>query len=162
VRYGVIDGEPVAYIPLTQGYWATIDREDLSKVPGKWIYSAGYAVSGSIYMHNVIMPPPDGMETDHKFSNGLDNRKSQLRYATHQQNTCNRKLNVNNKSGYKGVSWNRSSSKWEVRIRAGGIHIHIGYFKADKLIEAAKAYDAAAIKYHGEYARLNFPVGGDD
>jgi hypothetical protein len=36
--------------------------------------------------------------------------------------------------------------------------IHLGYFRSE--IEAAKAYDRAAIKYHGEFASLNFPQSG--
>jgi hypothetical protein len=165
IRFGRLDGKSVAYIPLTQGKWAIIDREDLERVPGVWyVIPGGYVCqmcgSKTIYMHVVILPSPDGMETDHRFGDKLDNRKAQLRITTHRQNTCNRNLNVNNRSGYKGVSWRKSSGCWRVSLAADGKLLHVGYFKADKLIEAAKAYDAAAIKYHGEYARLNFPVKG--
>jgi hypothetical protein len=114
-----------------------------------------------VLMQNVLMPPPAGKITDHKFGRRLDNRKSQLRYVTHQQNMCNRKLNADNKSGYKGVHWVIKSRKWMVLISVCRRRIYVGSFAEDKLVEAAQAYDEAAIKYHGEYASLNFPQEGE-
>ena len=165
ICYGVLDGEPVAYIPLTQGYWAIVDRSMLYLVKdGVWFYAHGYACQKRggkmVMMQNVIKPPLPGIEIDHQFGNRLDNRESQLRYTTHQQNHQNRKLNMDNTSGYKGVSWVMHAAKWMVRIAIDGQRIYVGSFEKDQLIEAAKAYDVAAIKYHGEYARLNFPKKG--
>ena len=161
IRYGKIDGELVAYIPLTKGYWAIVDRYNLHLVLGRvWFYAEGYAACslghdcGLMQMHNVIMPPPKGNITDHKFGKTLDNRVSQLRYATSTQNHRNVGLSAANTSGYKGVSWDGA---WRVAIKVDGILIHLGSFPKDRLVEAAKAYDAGAIKYHGEFARLNFP-----
>jgi hypothetical protein len=164
IRYGKIDGEPVAYIPLTQGYWAIIDRGKLYLVKdGVWFYSNGYAVQAragkKLKMQNVIMPPSDGKITDHRFGNRLDNRISQLRFAGNDENQRNQGIHKNNRSGYKGVSWALRAKRWLVVIGVDGKRIFIGTFSKDKIIEAAKAYDAAAIKYHGEYARLNFPKG---
>ena len=162
IRYGKIDNEPVAYIPLTQGKWAIVDRGKLYLVKdGVWYYSNGYACQERdgklVKMHNVIMPPPEGLETDHIFGKTLDNRVSQLRTCKHILNCRNQGLAVNNTSGYKGVSWHKATNNWRVSIGVDGLWFHIGYFSEDQLIEAAKAYDVAAIKYHGEYARLNFP-----
>jgi hypothetical protein len=162
IRYGKIDGEPVAYIPLTQGYWAIIDRCKLYIIKDQvWFYRNGYACRSCggriLQMHNVVMPPPEGLETDHRFGKTLDNRCSQLRCGTHGQNMCNQTSHRrNNTSGYKGVICNGYG--WEVLIGVNGKRVYIGCFPKDQLIEAAKAYDVAAIRYHGEYARLNFPV----
>lgn len=59
----------------------------------------------------------------------------------------------NSSSKYKGVTWYKEREKWMVRININKKHIFLGYFESE--IEAAKAYNDAAIKYYGEYARLN-------
>lgn len=86
---------------------------------------------------------------------GLNNTRNNLRLATYSQNRVNRELRSNNKSGFKGVCWNKSRENWEVTIQINGKHRHIGYYDTPE--EAARVYDEAAIKYHGEFARLNFP-----
>ena len=58
-------------------------------------------------------------------------------------------------SKYKGVHWHKNHRKWLARITFEKNTIHLGYFRNE--IEAAKAYDEAAKKYHGEFASLNFP-----
>lgn len=72
------------------------------------------------------------------------------RWATKRQQAINRKLSSKNKSGFRGVSWYKSTKKW----RAGIDRTTIGYFKS--AIEAAKAYDYEATKRHGNDAKLNF------
>lgn len=69
----------------------------------------------------------------------------------------NRKIHFNNRSGFKGVYLHRGKGPncWYAQIRAHGRKIHVGAFLTPE--EAARAYDEAAIKYHGEFARLNFP-----
>jgi len=64
-------------------------------------------------------------------------------------------LRMGNKSGFRGVSFNKDSGKWAASISNNGVKKHIGYFKDP--IDAAKAYDTAAKELHGENARLNFP-----
>ena len=106
-----------------------------------------------IQMHSLIF----GGTCDHKNRDGLDNRRCNLRAATFQQQIWNQGLREDNTSGFKGVFWHRDC--WRSMIRVNGKLLHLGFFKVKK--EAAKAYDKAAKKYHGEFAVLNFPKGVD-
>jgi len=86
----------------------------------------------------------------------MDNRKDNLRPATHSQNMCHiAKRSISKTSKYKGVCWKKRNRRWTAAITFEKKKIHLGYFKNE--IDAAKAYDEAAKKYHGEFACLNFP-----
>ncbi len=93
---------------------------------------------------------------DHVNHNTLDHRRSNLRKATYFENAYNRIIKVANKSGFRGVSPVSLSYKWQARIRHQGTEIYLGCFNS--LEEAARAYDDAARKFHGEFANLNFPA----
>jgi hypothetical protein len=151
-------------IPLTQGKQTIVDDKDfelLSKF--KWCYSVGYAArrdsrKSFILMHRVIIKTPNGMLTDHINGNGLDNRRSNLRICTKSQNMMNATgKRTNNTSGFIGVSWNVNAHKWAAQLMVNGKHIHFGYF--DNPIDAARAHDEGALRYHGNFAKLNFEKG---
>ncbi len=110
--------------------------------------------SKNIGMHRVIMSAPDNMDVDHRDGNGLNNQQGNLRVCTRSQNLYNQKLARNNTSGYKGVYWDKDRSRWVSQIKANGRRHKLGRYFC--LIKAAKAYDTAARKYHGEYANTNF------
>lgn len=93
-------------------------------------------------------------EVDHRNRNRLDNRRINLRHVNSSINRINSKIPCTNKSGYRGVSWNRQIKKWTAQIYLNYKKIPIGSF--DDKVKAAKAYDAKAIKVHGEFAQLNF------
>lgn len=78
------------------------------------------------------------------------------RFVTISQNVRNQRRRRSNTSGYKGVSLNKRMGKWSATIRYDGKSHHLGFFE-DPVI-AAKVYDAEALKYHGEYALINFPA----
>lgn len=92
-------------------------------------------------------------QVDHRDEDKSNNRSDNLREATHAQNQQNRSLGITNTSGFKGVTWNKRKSKWQAQIRIDGKQTGLGYFH-DKL-EAARAYNQAATKVHGEFASLN-------
>lgn len=108
------------------------------------------------YAHRLIMNEPLEL-IDHIDGNGLNNQKSNLRICDHSGNSRNSIKPITNKSGYKGVCYSKGA--YYVGIYVDNKRIHIGSFK--DAIEAAKAYNNAAIKYHGEFARLNqIPCAG--
>ncbi len=108
------------------------------------------------HMHQIILEVPEGMVVDHINIDGMDNRSANLRAATRAQNSRNRKKFPRQcSSKYKGVSWHKRARKWQTEVMFEKKRIYLGYFKNE--IDAAKAYDEAAKKYHGEFACLNFP-----
>ena len=149
-------------IPLTNGGAAIVDDEDYEEL-SKWNWrrdKKGYAsrtttknrIAYAFLMHRVVAKTPSGMQTDHINGNKLDNRRSNLRVCTNQQNMRNRPPYFGT-SKYKGVRWREKRRKWVAQITVNEKTIHLGHF--DDEIEAAKAYDQAALKYHGDFAWLN-------
>ncbi len=114
-----------------------------------------------IYMHRDVMNVVYNKDIyiDHIDHNKLNNQKSNLRFCTRSENNKNVNTNTNRTSNstskYKGVNWYKKYGNWNAKIRSNGIDYNLGYF-VDEVV-AAKAYDAAALKYHGEFAFLNFP-----
>mgnify|MGYP003653768617 CR=1 FL=1 len=154
----------VAYVPLTQGCTAIIDAADVPLVNGRnWharkvrnvIYASHKESIGGNWrnanLHRVIMGEPHGWQVDHIDGDGLNNRRNNLRLATFGQNSQNRRINSNNKSGFKGVCFHKHSGKWRGQIRSNYKTISLGYFASPE--EAHAAYCLASEKYHGEFGR---------
>lgn len=91
--------------------------------------------------------------TDHVNGNGLDCRRRNMREATVSQNRHNIGMRKNNTSGYKGVCFEKESQKWVARIQVNNKNKTIGRYT--DITQAALAYNKAAKKYHGKFARLN-------
>ena len=158
-------------IPLTLGQVALVDDEDYDALVAQGKWRAMKRKSGCPYyamnhvpkseggyfsqcMHRFIMATPKDLETDHINGDGLDNRRANLRNATHTQNGANRhKRSTGTSSQYKGVSYR--PARWEANINWQREHRYLGSFASEE--EAARAYDEAAREVHGEFACLNFP-----
>jgi hypothetical protein len=108
-----------------------------------------------IWMHHLVLPPPDGLLIDHRNHNGLDNRSENLRLATTSENLQNaRKSSARTTSKFKGVDRVKATGKWRARIAVAGKRLFLGSFTSE--LDAAEAYDAAAKLYFGDFACLNF------
>jgi hypothetical protein len=156
-------------IPLTQGYYATVDDWNFEWLNQfKWYahkdsrsahFYARRTVAGPNgqswqYMHRVIMGDPAGMEVDHKDHDAtLDNREENLRVATHSKNQQNRGPQKNNTSGFKGVTFSKPTGKYAGSIGFNKKYVHLGYFNT--AVEAAAVYNWAAKRLHGECAYQN-------
>lgn len=104
-----------------------------------------------LYVHGVW--PSD--QLDHINRDRDDNRIANLREATNQQNSVNRLVLKNNRLGVKGVGIStirkRKAQRFRARIRVNDRLIHLGYFSTPEA--ASAAYQAAAVRYFGEFAR---------
>ena len=157
-------------IYLGDGHFAILDLDDYYRLNKFQWYISGvrgkfYAVRSVIEgrekttirsMHREIKPAPKGILIDHQNCNPLDNRNANLRFATKSQNCCNKIINkAGCSSKYRGVSWDKNQKVWKSQLKVKGKYVFYGRF--DNEIDAAKAYDQAAKKYHLEFSRLNFP-----
>lgn len=132
-------------VPLLQQYqWCAVPARS------KWRLQARLTCRATVYMPEVL-----GIShADHINRNPLDNRKCNLRRATNAENNRNKGPQKNNKSGYKGVSWHTASQKWTAAIKIpDGKYLNLGLFLTAE--DAAKAYNEAAVRYHGPYAYQN-------
>ena len=113
-------------------------------------------VSGKYYCnHRLIWQMfngtiPDGMMIDHIDGNPANNHIDNLRIATRNQNQHNRKINKNNTSGVKGVTWHKSMNCWQAQIQANNQKRHLGYF--NNVEDAKIVIDAARLQSHGEFS----------
>lgn len=164
----------VRRIPLSGGQIALVDDCDYEAV-ARWTWhlsriyarhtqrfvcSDGTFRVRAVMMHRFIMKPHKWEEIDHINGDGLDNRRCNLRVVDRLQNAKNRTKETKRQtsSKYKGVSWNKNERYWWAYITSDQRkRTLLGKF-VDEL-EAARTYDEAAKRLHGEYARLNFPEG---
>jgi hypothetical protein len=164
--------EIMQYIKLTQGLFAIVDDDDYEVLmTHKWcahrfgtrFYAdSGKSVNGKIkgfLMHRVIMNVTNPkIQVDHINGNTLDNRRENLRKCTNSENCRNAKMKSTNTSGYKGVRPHVVRKKdgkqvWRAMICVDGKDRGLGLFLDKK--EAARAYNKAAMRFYGNFAKLN-------
>lgn len=120
----------------------------------KTMYASRRENGKNIRMHRIVLKAEPGAFSDHRDGNGLHNYRSNLRACTPQQNNLNKgKMSNGVTSKYKGVCWDKSSGKFMTKVTVGGKQRIIGRYATED--EAGLSYNAAAIKYHGKFARLN-------
>jgi hypothetical protein len=154
-------------VSLTRGMVALIDDADAELVEAfNWRAEKGTATFYArktgprperiqTSMHRLILglERGDRLCCDHIDGNGLNNQRHNLRVATYKQNAANRTASRNALSHYNGVTLDKRVGKWRAQIQSGGKSIWLGQFATE--LQAAEAYDLAAVKVHGEYAKLN-------
>lgn len=157
----------VQEIQLTRGKVAIVDDEDFAMV-SQFKWNAGCTADGvwyakrripgnkSMKMHRFILGAQSGELVDHIDGDELNNTRANIRIATPRQNMHNRKSTQGSSTPFKGVFWERKSGRFRVQIKANGECLYLGLF--EDVIDAALAYDSAARRIHGEFARLNFPT----
>lgn len=168
----VTDSNGIVHIPMSKGLEATIDACDLAKasdytwtprfshkrkLDGFIVYYAEAKIPGgegkkTIFLHNLIMEPPDGLGVDHKDRDGLNCVRENLRYCTASQNAANRQ-HIPKVRPYRGVYKDLSCASWIAKVMINGKYIiRCGFRTA---AEAARGYNELAIEHHGEFATLN-------
>jgi len=163
--WGKIKAKLTMEVPLTKGYVALVDLEDYARVSTlEWsanirpnvntVYALHNGNTGRFSMHRFILGVIDPkIKVDHKDRDGLNNCKYNLRICSTQQNNANSKASA--KSGFKGVHWDMNL--WKACITVNYKHVYLGRYK--DILDAARAYDRAAIKAFGEFACTNKSLG---
>lgn len=152
------------HIPLTKGYVALVDDDRFDEVNQfKWcalvgargiVYGQRRDGKKRAYLHRYLLGVTDRLvQVDHRNHDGLDNRIANLRTATVNQNQGNKRPAMGMSSVYKGVNLDRVNNRWMARIQVDGRQLYLGRHATE--LEAAAAYDAAALSYFGEFACLN-------
>lgn len=138
---------------------AVVDDKHYEKLcQHQWyLHDAGYVwrYHGDEYTfmhHDVIGYPPDGMHTDHKNQNKLDNYESNLRFISRSVSMQNR--SEWNKWGLRGVTQTKNGCRWQAKIQHNGERIYLGTFLTKE--EAASAYDKKALEFYGKGAAINY------
>lgn len=160
----IVDG--IGYVSLTQGHFAIVDEADIPlisdviwcvKTNGKRKYAEYNTLGTFVSMHRRILVPdgPGTVQVDHINYNGLDNRRSNLRLSTAQQNSWNRE-ETKSSSGYRGVS--KEGAGWKVQfVVSPQEDLYLGIYETPE--EAARVWDAKCLEVRGlEWAVLNFPL----
>jgi hypothetical protein len=129
--------------------FVSLDAEDYrAHAAHRWYWDRhGYgrrrlrrAIGGykALLLHRAIAGK-DGLEVDHESLNKRDNRRANLRVATHAQNHENRPANSNATSRFRGVCWDSTRQRWHAKCKLKGRTYNLGRFLSEQ-----DAADAAA------------------
>jgi hypothetical protein len=158
-------------IPLTNGGETMVDDADYRRLSqyrwhldiGGYVIRSGPRINGhqrSVFMHREVLRLSLDFKSDHWDGNPLNNQRANLRVASPRQNSGNAKLRSDNRIGFKGVSTAvRKNDPYYASICDHGVRVHLGIFPSPE--QAAQAYDEAARRVFGTFARVNFPLPGE-
>ena len=93
-------------------------------------------------------PKPSFIHTLERIDNNGNYEPGNCKWGTKMEQSRNQRLRKDNKTGVRGLYWNKRLSKWGLEIRANGKRIHVGTY--DTIEEAAKARELAEEKYWGK------------
>lgn len=150
-----------AYVTLTKGYLAVIDTDDVSLIASyNWcalvtkttVYAVRREKGQMFFMHRELLKPAPDRKVDHKDTNGLNNRRKNLREATHQENMFNTRKKSRKSTNEKGVTFLKSRQKWKAQIMLDGKNKWLGDFATKE--QAVAAYAEASNLHHKEFSRL--------
>jgi hypothetical protein len=156
---------------LSRGEVALVDA-DMYDYLSQWKWSCYVGVRGQKYavrrisgtnkvikLHHVVTDlagiARNGKLSDHENGDSLDNRSCNLRTGSRTQNNTNRAKRRTAAGEYKGICKVKRTGRWKAEIKIGSTREHLGEWDSPE--KAALAYDSAAIVYHGDFARVNFP-----
>jgi len=159
----IIEPPPVEnarWLPLTKGYWTLVDEDVFSALQARPAWICGFGKYAQIRIQGDRMPlglhrfvlglaRHDKAIADHINGNTLDNRRVNLRVATPSQSAMNTRPKSSRQ--YKGMTF--AYGKWQAKIRVDGRVVSLGAYATE--VEAARAYNEAAKRLHGEFAWLN-------
>ncbi len=162
-HWAAIDG----YINYEVSWWGRVRNTKTGRILKPGTSTPGYSMvnlckKGSKpkthFIHQLVARewvgnPENKRCVDHIDGCRTNNHWENLRYATHSENLMNKRGHKDRSSLYKGVSFDKNSGKWVVRIKVAGVNKNMGLFNIER--EAAEAYNAAALEHFKEYAKLN-------
>ena len=161
-HWASIDG----YLNYQVSWWGRVLNTKTGRILKPGTGGGGYLIvclskGGQVKTHKIHKlvarewtPNPEGKScVDHRDGDRTNNHHENLRAATHSENLMNKRGHKNGSSVYKGVSFDKKSGKWVVRIKVEGVYKNMGLFKIER--EAAEAYNAAAVQFYKKFARLN-------
>lgn len=160
----LVEGDMCRWLPLSQGLYAIVDADmyphlsqflwHITKNTRSPLYAETYDSNDDAQKLHWLVAKRKLV--DHINGNGLDNRRRNLRpYKLSRENSRNRKMDRRNTSGYKGICLDKRRGRWNATITVNRKSIYLGSYLNPH--DAARAYDAAARIYFGEFARVNFP-----
>ena len=161
-HWASIDG----YLNYQVSWWGRVTNTKTGRILKPGTSGPGYlfvmlSKNGKPKMHYIhklvarewVSNPEEKRCVDHIDGSRTNNHWENLRYATHSENLMNKRRRKDGSSLYKGVSWDKRSGKWVVRIKTGGVNKNLGLFEDER--EAAEVYNAAALEHFEEFAKPN-------
>ena len=161
-QWASIDG----YVNYEVSWFGRVRNATTGRILKNTLNTQGYFVVGlsknkknkthtvhQLVAHEWVGNPEEKRCVDHRDGDRTNNNHENLRYATHSENNRNAKNRTDCSSVYKGMCWNKLEKKWLARCVIDGKQKSLGYYTSER--EAAEAYNAAAVEFYKEFAKVN-------